>query len=94
MDITCAEGFQARDEAGILDHVRHQLGWIAADAGEFESGFEDKVAEDGVGCEADSVAMFDEFAAEGYEGLDVAAAAYNLYDDVQADRALASLGMG
>jgi hypothetical protein len=50
-----------------------------------ETGLLDEGGEDVVGCEADTMASLLEGGAEGDEGLDVAAAADYLDDDVEFD---------
>ena len=45
------------DQAGILDNVCHELGWITAQWVEFQTGGAYEVFEDTVSCEADSVVV-------------------------------------
>ncbi len=49
-NVTLAHTFHARDDARILDHVGHELFWIAANGKEFQPSFCDEVLEDIVCC--------------------------------------------
>jgi hypothetical protein len=77
------EASHAWDQARILDHIGHQLGWVSTDWVELETGISNKVAEHVVGRQADTVTVPLELGTECDERLNVSSAADNLDDDVE-----------
>ena len=80
------DGAHIRHQARVLDHERHELCRVAADREELEPLGEDVIAESEVRGQPHAVAVFAELSAQRQEGLDVAAGADDLDDDVQAQR--------
>lgn len=75
---------KSRHETRILHHEGHELGRITTDAEEFQTIFEDKVLENRVGGEPDSVAVgpLKDFP-EGDERLNITTRTDDMNDDVQ-----------
>lgn len=85
--LAALEGVKARHEPRILDHEGHELGGVAANVEELEAILLDKRLKRGVGGDADAVAVgVAQRLAEGDKGLDVAAGADNLDDNVECRR--------
>ena len=82
-DLAALQSIEARHETGVFDHERHELGGVSADAEEFETVLLDKLLEDGVGSDTDSVPISVlQNLAECHERLHVATRSYDLDDDV------------
>jgi hypothetical protein len=84
LDIAGPEATQAGHQPWVLHHVRHELAWIAAYGVELEPGLAGALAEDVVRRHTHTVAVAPERLTQGNEGLDIAAAADKLDDDVKA----------
>lgn len=82
--LAALERVKARHEPRVLDHEGHELGGIAANVEELEPVLLDKRLKRGVGGDADAVAVgVAQRLAECDKGLDVAAGADNLDDNVE-----------
>jgi hypothetical protein len=86
-DLAALQCIEAGHQAGILDHEGHELGRIAADAEELQSVLLDELLESRVSGNANPVAVrLGKNFAQGHEGLDVAARADDLNDDIKTRR--------
>lgn len=78
---------KTRHQTRVLDHERHELGGVATNVEELEAIVLDKLLKGSVGGDADAVAVgIAEGLAEGDKGLDVAAGADDLDDNVELRR--------
>ena len=71
----------------MLDHESHEFGGIAADAEKFQPILFDEPLEGGVRCYTYTVPVgVPQYLAQRNEGLDIAARAHDLYNNVQSRR--------
>lgn len=84
-NITGLDALSVGQQARVADHVGHEGLGVTADAEELDALLLDKVLENGVGADADPVAVgAGEDLGNGDKGLDVAAGADNVDGDVEA----------
>ena len=88
-DLASSQTLHARQKTRILDHISHELCWVAANGEKAKSriGFLDKVLEDSMRSEAHPVSILQKTIRQGNKRLDVSPTADNLYHDVQLDAA-------
>ena len=85
LNLPRSQRLHARYQAGVLDHVRHQLRGISPDGVEFQIGVPDEGLELPVRGEAHAVTALLQFIAQRDEGLHVASTADDLDHDVELD---------
>lgn len=83
LDISGFEALHARYKPRIPDHIRHQVGRVAADGVEFQLRIAHEAFKDIVCCQTHPVTVFLETIPQSYKRLYVAATTDYLYQDVE-----------
>ena len=83
-DLAILESIESWHQAGMLDHERHKLRGVSSYAEELEAVLLDEALKDGVGGDADAVAIgVPEDLAESDERLDITSRSNNLNDNIE-----------